>query len=270
MVQAHLIIDLAFISCQSSLCSCSTILPLGTSDHYGFELALKWKLPSVSKTQPITIWRYDHADFQIANELLETVDWESLIVDDIDVAWQNWEIKFMSIMDQCVPETTLPAKKYLPWLSKELTKSIHVKCAKRTGASQHFLSYKRKRNEVVKLMKKAKRKFFQGLNTPNSKNFLKVATFLSKKNSSIPTLKNRETVVENDLDKVTLLNRYFHQCFNQSVSPLTDNNISMFDSTNPLLCPEEFLCTEDEVLEMLLSLDTKKGNGWDSISARML
>ena len=87
----------------------------------------------------------------------------NLIVDDIDVAWQNWEIKFMSIMDQCVPKTTLPAKKYLPWLSKELTKSIRVrklayKSAKRIGASQHFLSYKRKRNEVVKLMKKAKRK----------------------------------------------------------------------------------------------------------------
>ena len=79
-----------------------------------------------------------------------------------------------------------------------------------------------------------------------------------------------ETVVENDFDKATLLNRYFSQSFNQSVSPLTDDNISMSDSTNPLLCPEEFLCTEDEVLEILLSLDTKKANGQDSISARML
>ena len=114
------LIDLAFISCQSSLYSCSTIPPLGTSDHYGFELALKWKLPNVSKTQPRTIWRYDHADFQTANELLETVDWESLIVDDIDVAWQNWETKFMSIMDQCVPKTTLPAKRTYHGYQKSL------------------------------------------------------------------------------------------------------------------------------------------------------
>ena len=35
------------------------------------------------------------------------------------------------------------------------------KCAKRTRASQHFLSYKRKRNEVVKLMRKAKRNSFE-------------------------------------------------------------------------------------------------------------
>ena len=120
---------------------------LMTSSHTVIVHQLKWKLPSVPKTQPRTIWRYDHADFQTANELLENVDWESLIVDDIDVAWQNWETKFMSIMDQCVPKTTLPAKKNLPWLSKELTKSIRArnsayKRAKRTRASQHFLSYK--------------------------------------------------------------------------------------------------------------------------------
>ena len=54
-------------------------------------------------------------------------------------------------------------------------------------------------------MRKAKRKFFRGLKTPNSKNFWKVAKFLTKKNSSIPTLKNGERIVENDLDKATLL-----------------------------------------------------------------
>ena len=108
------------------------------------------------------------------------------------------------------------------------------------------------------------------MNTPNSKNFWKVAKLLTKKTSSIPILKDGEKVVENDLDKATLLNNYFSQCFNQSVSPLTDDDISMFDSINLLLCPEEFLCTEDEVLELLLSLDTKKANGRDGISARML
>ena len=45
----------------------------------------------------------------------------------------------------------------------------------------------------------------------------------------------------------------------------------MFGSINHLLCPEElFLCTENEVIEVLLSLDTKKANGWDDILARML
>ena len=121
------LIHLAFISYQSSMCSCSTIPTLGTSDH---------------------------------------------------VAWQNWETKLMSIMDQCVPKTTLPAKlKNLPkrayqiYLCHKLSLQL---CYKRTGASQHFLSH---RNEVVKWTRKAKRKFFRGLNTPSSKNFWKAASF---------------------------------------------------------------------------------------------
>ena len=95
------LIDLVFISCQS---------------NHGF-------VENAPKNYQ-GIWRYANADFQAANQLLEAVDWESLIVDDIDVAWQSWEREFMGVMHQCVPKSTLPAKKNLPWLSRELTTSI--------------------------------------------------------------------------------------------------------------------------------------------------
>ena len=39
---------------------------------------------------------------------------------------------------------------------------------------------------------------------------------------------------------------------------------------DPSCCPEEFLCTEEEVIDLLLSLDTTKANGPDGISATML
>ena len=106
------------------IASCSTISPLSTSDHYGFELSLNWKLTKLSTSHSRTIKRYDHADFETANELLEMVDWKSLMVDDIDVAWENWKTRFLSIMDQCIPNPTLPAKRNLPWLSKKLITSI--------------------------------------------------------------------------------------------------------------------------------------------------
>ena len=93
---------------------------------------------------------------------------------------------------------------------------------------------------------------------------------MTKKNSSIPSLKEGGIAVESDLDKAALFNRYFSKCFNQSVPPLNDEDILEFSSINPLLCPEEFLCTEHEVVEMLSSLDIKKANGRDGISARML
>ena len=82
---------------------------------------------------------------------------------------------------------------------------------------------------------------------------------------------NGTRILENDREKASLLNSYYSQCFNQSVPPLkfNDDDIIVFD-LNLLQCPEELLFSEEEVFEMLLSLDTKKANTWDGISARML
>ena len=137
---------LAFISWRSSLCSCSTIPPLGTSDHCGLELSLKWKVLNLSKQR--IVWRYDHADFQTANELLETVNWNFSW--KVTLMWLERQNLCLSWTSVC-QKTTIPTKRNLSWLSKELTKSICArnlayKCAKKTGALQHFLSYKCKRN----------------------------------------------------------------------------------------------------------------------------
>ena len=60
----------------------------------------------------------------------------------------------------------------------------------------------------------------------------------------------------------------FSSCFNQSIHPISPSGGSKrFD---PMDCPPELLCTEDEVLELLLALDTSKANRPDNLSAKML
>ena len=39
---------------------------------------------------------------------------------------------------------------------------------------------------------------------------------------------------------------------------------------DPVNCPTNLLCSEDEVLNIILSLDTNTASGLDGISARML
>ena len=39
---------------------------------------------------------------------------------------------------------------------------------------------------------------------------------------------------------------------------------------DPINCPADLLCSEDEVLDIILSLDTNKASGLDGVSARML
>ena len=62
---------------------------------------------------------------------------------------------------------------------------------------------------------------------------------------------------------------FFTNCFNSSVPKLDDWSTDDYN-LDPSCCPEEFLYNEDEVIDLLLSLDTTKANGPDGISATML
>ena len=71
--------------------------------------------------------------------------------------------------------------------------------------------------------------------------------------------------LSSSLDKAKMLNNYFATCFNKSCSTL---NVDQ----QPLVAtpfPEELLCNE-EVEELLSSVDVSKASGPDDISAKML
>ena len=69
-----------------------------------------------------------------------------------------------------------------------------------------------------------------------------------------------------------MLNSFFSECFNTAQPPLSINQeepLSYLEPSN-FESIDDLLCTEDEVYEMIVSLDTSKANGSDGISARML
>ena len=89
----HTIIDLAFVSSLELLISCTTVPPLSSSDHLGFKLCFYITLPRhllncVSKT----VWCYQEADFEKANNFLSQLQWDSLVNDQhrVDTSWMNW------------------------------------------------------------------------------------------------------------------------------------------------------------------------------------
>lgn len=61
-----------------------------------------------------------------------------------------------------------------------------------------------------------------------------------------------------------MLNSFFHSCFNTSQPPIA----SLRSNTTDHL--EDNLCTEEEVFDLLSSLDTTKSSGPDGVSAKML
>ena len=89
---------------------------------------------------------------------------------------------------------------------------------------------------------------------------------LSKSASSIPSLSHSGVSVSDDKDKANLLNSFFATCFNTSHPPLSVDNLNDYSSE----CPDELLCTREEVEHLLLNLDESKASGPDGISATML
>ena len=88
-------------------------------------------------------------------------------------------------------------------------------------------------------------------------------------NKTIPTLSVNDHEITSDSEKVEALSEYFVKSFNNSQPPLSSVDVQSIE-VDPNSCPEQFLCTAEEVLFLLTSLDVMKASGPDGISAHML
>ena len=123
--------------------------------------------------------------------------------------------------------------------------------------------------DVVKLIPVSveKREFKKYLRLLNLRDPWKEIQVLNKNKSSIPTLTLGDVVAQSDLEKANLFNSFFFvNCFNKSYPPIQ----SQVAPPHLPLPPEEILCLESEVCDLLVALDPNKATGRDGISAKML
>ena len=86
--------------------------PLANSVHLGIELIFQTRLRKVKQPQTIRkIWKYELADFNHANELIDEYDWNSILCNDIEESWKNWKQHFLDIMNQTIPHTFYKQRK---------------------------------------------------------------------------------------------------------------------------------------------------------------
>ena len=131
--------------------------------------------------------------------------------------------------------------------------------------SKDFTKYRKLRNQVTVKTRKAKLTFFQSLDPAKPKQFWKAIKALNKGANVIPPLTHEGVTANGSLGKANMLNNYFATCFNKSCHPLNEGQQPTV--TTPF--PEELLCNEQEVEELLPSVDVSKANGPDEISAKM-
>ena len=120
------LIDLVLLSAPSQLVRCEVIPPLGNSDHNGINLLVKcFRNPPPVKSRKRTIWRYSHADFDQAHNLISAADWTFLDDEtDMDLLLSMCEKRFMTIMEECIPKATISPRHNLPWMNRHIRSKI--------------------------------------------------------------------------------------------------------------------------------------------------
>ena len=109
-------------------------------------------------------------------------------------------------------------------------------------------------------------RFFARLSSsPTSRQFWSFVKKL-RKSSSMPSLSDSGSLVYFDSSKANLLNDFFCSCFNSSCPVLPSTHLG----PAPSPCPPELLCSEEQVLQLLLNLSSDSASGPDAISSRML
>ena len=181
------LIDLVFLSSPKDLLFCDTLPPLSNSDHLGLSLAITIAKPESNPTRSMRrVWRYAYADFDLANEMLSAIDWSALLSSkDVNTCWLNWRSKFLQVMETCIPQAVLKARKNLPWLTKSVIQAMRKRnllfnTAKRSNSPSDWEKYKCVRNKVVAMLRRNKRQYFYNLRFATHKDFWKAIKVINK------------------------------------------------------------------------------------------
>ena len=181
------------------------------------------------------------------------------------------------MMEICILHAIIKCKRNVPWMNSAIGKEIKkrdslFRAATRSGKPGDRIKYNSQRNKVVSMIRQSKRSFFDKMDSAgNSNNFWKFVRRLNHQQSLIPTLECNGMSFETSASKATVLNNYFYKCFNHNFPTLQNSDFTdNFESLNNMNCPEELLCNEDAIFDLLANLDTTKSVGSDGISAKML
>ena len=158
--------------------------PSSNSDHLGLSLAV---FVITTKCNPKrsgrNVWAYAYANFEFAQEMLDAVNCSSLFEStDVNDCWSIWHANFMQVMEACIPQSVLKARKArknLLWLTKPYVQAMRKRnsyfcAAKRSKYNLLWNKYKSIRNKVVALLRRGKRQCFYNLQSSTTKEFRKV------------------------------------------------------------------------------------------------
>ena len=228
-----------------------------------------------------TVWQYDQGNYDEYRNSLCNNDWDFINANiNIDLIATNLNEIILKAAKKSIPnkEITVRTGK-IPWLYSSVRRLIGQrrrlhKRAKTLNTELAWADFRRKRNQTVSAIRKAKldhlNKTSETLNNPacNIKTWFKLAKQVinkSTKSDNIPTLYFENTIANSDEEKVELLNNYF--CKQSTVND-KDTRLPALNPPNTQI--NEINITAQDVLDVLKNLNVSKASGPDGINPRLL
>ena len=261
-------------------------LPTLISDHKATFVTVPFDYP-VSSSYKRLVWLYKRGNYQQLKEYIESYDWNFINDAPIDDVAKQFQDAFLGLVKDCIPskEVTIHTEDK-PWYDSVIKTHSRLRDKLRRKAVNtqnhtHWQAYKSARNKVNNLKKHAKELFYSNLEdnltdtmSNNKQDFWKIVRHFVKENKSsgsIPPLvitnENDETSMHvTDREKVECLNEYF-----TSISTLSQDQPAL-----PNLIPktdaklDQIIISEQEVIDMLETLNVNKASGPDGISNKMM
>ena len=279
------IIDLLFVSNPESVVQAGVgepFLPQNIRYHCPVFGVFRFQKPRHRIFQRL-IWSYNLADYSKLRDKLSSINWSSVMSNDIHKHAKNVTDNIIVHAKECIPNKVIMVRPNdPPWINSEIKRNIrrrkrHYKRAKISNSDVDWLKFRRIRNKVVSLIRASKDKYFSTIsdklisNITSSREWWKTLKTLIKPapTKSIPPLVNpqSDSLENDDLVKANVLNMYF-----TSQSSINESNKCVPEMTTPepRAILDQITITQSDVSDALKCLKTGKAAGPDGINNRVL
>ena len=253
--------------------------PLSTCDHSILSTVLNFKIKRDLAYDRL-IWSYKNADFDNFRDLLSNADWDSCFeIDDVETANRRWCETFLSIARICIPNRVVKVRPSdSPWYTTELHRlkrkvnrsyaNIKSNCTPLKW--QKYLSTK---DNYCKQLIKAEKVYNENLTESlgqerNSRKWWSTVKHLLGKgnDSSYPPLEHSDKYITDNKEKADVFNNFF----------ISHSSIDDTHATLPLFSfltnfrMNSVIAREDEIGDLLKTLNDSKATGHDGIGPKML
>lgn len=286
------LIDHIYVSDPHKIVS-SGVLELSLSDHFAVWAIHhnKCKLESQNKSHKIIEFR-KMKNFELTKFAtdLNQLPWNNvLLYDNPNEALDVWYQLFMHILDRHAPKVKKRVKTWQQpeWMTTEILEAIKVRQHYRK--KKRFTEYKRQRQLVKQLVKKAKHEFYESLITTGKNKsagiWKCIKSLNNKKSNTTPnTMHKGSNVLTNSKDIAENVNSLFINAGRASADSTYDANERVRKAAPSLNKLREFVAetsdtrelfhispvTNDFVCKQLKSLNPNKAKGIDDIGPYFL